>query len=225
MTVPLLEYDFRGDMLYFASTPTAPALIKEIFSDNYKVFEKGLKFGAGDVILDAGANEGMFSIMMAKAFPDARIIALEPVPRTFFHLVGNLGRNGIRNVEAYNTGLGAPGKSTATMNVSRVFSGGSSSKCTFNEAEQFQVPVSLITLDAAFDLYKFSKINLLKMDIEGMEYEVLYNSEFIPKVVAMALEVHINQKLEFESRRVDGLINWLANRTRLIHVEVCRMAE
>lgn len=226
MTMPILEYTLNGRKLFFANTPTAPALVKEIFGDNYEIVKKKVQIGKDEVILDVGANEGMFTILMAALFPEARIIALEPVPRTYFQLVRNLGLNGFKNVSAYNVGLGGPGHHTATMNVSKIFSGGSTEKCTFVPEDHYQVEVGLISLAEAFTLYGIEKCRLMKMDIEGMEYDVLYPAEEqIKKTQSMVIEIHMNRKLDFESRRPDGLANWLANRTELIHVDVCKMAE
>jgi len=225
MTDQVLTHEFRGQTFYFNDTPTAPTLIKEIFSDNYQVLEKGIEFKANDVILDIGACEGMFSIMMAKLFPMTRIIALEPVPQTYFQLVRNKGLNGCGNIEAFNVGIGKPGQHTVTMNVSKGFSGGSTVLCTFNPEEQYQVEVGLISLDDAFELYRIDRCRLLKSDIEGSEYDAFYGSTVLPRVDYMVIELHTNKRLEFMTRRMDAMATWLSNQTQLVHVDLCRMAE
>lgn len=85
--------------------------------------------------------------------------------------------------------------------------------------------MGLISLDEVFDLYSIDRCRLLKMDIEGAEYEVLYPSTVLPRVDYMTIEVHLNHRLDFQSRRPDGLIVWCANQTKLIHADACRMAE
>ncbi|RPH75522.1 hypothetical protein EHM76_01465, partial [bacterium] len=65
-------HEFRGHKFHFNDTRDSPGLLQEIFSDNYLVLKKNIKFEKGDVILDLGANEGFFSIMMAKLYPQAR---------------------------------------------------------------------------------------------------------------------------------------------------------
>ena len=89
----MIELDYKNNHFFFEETPTAPALVNEIFQDNYRIFERGIKFEPGDVVLDIGANEGLFSIMLAKLYPYLRIIAFEPVPRTFFQMIRNIGLN------------------------------------------------------------------------------------------------------------------------------------
>ena len=47
------------------------------------------------VFLDVGANVGVVSILMAKMWPDARIVAVEPALATFRYLLWNLRENGV----------------------------------------------------------------------------------------------------------------------------------
>jgi FkbM family methyltransferase len=222
----VIKVTFRDHEFMFCPTPQAPAMIKEIFSDNYQVLAKGIEFRDGDVIIDAGANEGMFSILMSKLFPSTRIIALEPVPNTYYNLCNNINMNGCKNIEAFCLGLGRNNQPKTIMTVPNDLSGGSTAWCnTFEPENHTKVEVGLISLDAAFELYGIKSCRLLKMDIEGAEYEVLYGTEMLSHVDYLVMEVHINKKLEFESRRQDGLINWVAKQTKLLSYSLCKMAE
>ena len=221
----MIELEFRGERFFFNETPTAKVLVEEVFADNYEVFSKEIPVGPGDVVLDLGANEGMFSIMMAKMFPMAAVYSYEPVPRTYFQMVRNIGLNGVTNINVFNCGVGKNGQNFGVLNVDRQFSGGSSGKDTLNPESGIPTAVTLTSLDDIFAENKISHCKLLKMDIEGMEYEALYDCGVLPKVEYMVAEFHINQRLEFEGRRVQGLISWVGNRTKLMHVDVCKMAE
>ncbi len=223
----ILTNEFQGQKFYFNNTPTAQVLVNEIFSDNYEIFKNKLEFSPGDVILDMGACEGMFSIMLAKLFPKARVIAFEPVPQTYFLMLKNIGLNGTVNIETYNIGLGKKGQKTAEIYISKDLSntGGSSSLFTFNPESHIKETVGVISLDDVFDLYGIDRCHLLKMDIEGSEYDVLYGSSVLPRVDFATMEIHINHRLEFQSRRPDALAVWVAHQTKLLHVDFCRMAE
>lgn len=216
---------FKGHEFHFKKTKGIDAICKEIFSDNYKVLESKLEFSPGDVILDIGANEGVFSVMMSVFFPAARIIAIEPIPATFQTLMFNKEINNCDNLQAFRYAVGGKGRETTEFIVSKDYSGGSTSKCTFNPEHHYKVDVATLTLDDLFLLLHIDRCKLLKMDIEGMEYDALYASTILPRVDNFVGEFHMNQKLEYEGRRVDGLINWVKNQTRFIHVELCKMAE
>lgn len=223
-THSLIEKDFKGLKFNFQETKTAPQLIEEVFSDNYRVFESGVKIAAGDVIVDAGANEGMFSVLMSKFFPEARIIALEPITRTREILEENLRVNGCENVVVCPYALGTGDDTTFT--VSKDYTGGSSGLIKFKESDHYQEIVSTLTLSDVFDLYRIDRCRLLKLDIEGMEYDVLYAAgELLRRVDYLSAEFHLNNVLDFNGRRIEGLANWVSNRTKVLHVDVCRMAD
>lgn len=213
--------------LSFINTPTAQPMINEIFSDNYRVIRSKLSFSPGDVLIDAGANEGMFSVFMSKLFPQISIYAFEPVPETYFTLCENIKLNDCKNIVAHNLGLGKDEKINTEMIVANNFSGGSTTLCTFDPASQHKVEVGIIGFDMAMEMCGVDRVKLLKMDIEGMEYDVLYNSFFFDqkKVENFTGEVHINQRLEHRCFRMEAIISWIANRSRIIHIEMCKMAE
>jgi len=221
----LMRVEFRGHTFNFYNTIDIDALTNSIFGDEYEIFKSDIKFNSGDVILDAGANEGVFSIMMAKCFPEVRVIAMEPVPRTFSQLMRNVGLNGFMpNLQYVNVGLGRePGNITLTM--SKDHSGGSSLYCTYIPSDHEQIPITVIPLDQAFADYKIDRIRLLKMDIEGMEYDVLYGSKRLKDIDYFTGEFHINQQLMYRGRRLDGLANWLGRQTKIIHITTVNMAE
>ena len=63
----------------------------------------------GDVIIDIGANVGLFSIKCSKLKPNAKIIALEPFPDNFRFLKQNLISFDISNVEILEMALSGSG--------------------------------------------------------------------------------------------------------------------
>ncbi|MCD7444483.1 FkbM family methyltransferase [Streptomyces lincolnensis] len=79
-------------------------LYKEIFEDQSYVPPEGFRFPEQPVVVDVGANIGMFALFMATNFPDARVFSFEPVPRTFDALHKNVG--GLANVSVFNMALG-----------------------------------------------------------------------------------------------------------------------
>ena len=218
----MIELEYRGKQFFFNETPTAPSLVKEIFNDNYKLFDRGVALENGDVVLDIGANEGMFSIMIAKLFPGVRVISLEPVPRTFYQMVRNIGLNGVTNIEPVCVGVG---KCDGFMNVHKEFSGGSSLVDTFDPLNHIKTPVCLTSIDEIWERYKLHRVKLMKMDIEGGEYEALYPCHHMADVDNFVGEFHINKQLEAKGYDINELATWVGAKCNLIHYDRCKMAE
>lgn len=218
----MIVHEYRGEKFFFNKTPTAEALIAEIFNDNYKIFDRGVALEDEDVVLDIGANEGMFSIMIAKLYPNVRVVALEPVPRTFYQMIRNIGLNGVLNVEPLNVGVG---KGNGIMNVHNTYSGGSSLVDTFDPVSHEQVPVKLISIDELWDSLNLKRVKLMKVDIEGGEYDALYGCHKIPSVDNFVGEFHINDRLTGKGCDINQLATWIGAQTNLLHYERCKMAE
>jgi FkbM family methyltransferase len=166
----------------------------------------------------------VFSIMMAKLFPQARITAIEPVQRTFYQMIRNIGLNGVTNIEAINAGVGFEQHHHRAMIVSKTFSGGSSMEIkNFNPAEQYVEDVTIQSLDTFIG--RFPRVRLLKMDIEGAEYEALDASKLLNQVDSFVGEFHINESLKKKGFDIDKLAQFVRERTTLVYFERCKMAE
>jgi len=225
----VIKHDYQGQTFYFQDSPIAQILIQEIFNDNYKIFQRGVTFVDGDVVVDIGANEGMFSIMLAKLFPNIVVISYEPVPSTFQHMLKNIEINGVTNIVPFNVGIGVPGK--GTINLNKNFSGGASLMDTYDPALHEQVSVDLIGFDDIFSPNFFkarplkSRVRLLKIDIEGGEYDALYNARLLQRVDFVVGEFHINKRLESLGRDINELGTWVGAQTNLLYYEKMKMGE
>lgn len=218
------KVQYEGMDFYFNETPTSGMLINEIFRDNYKIFERGVKFEDGDVVLDIGANEGMFSILMAKMFPRVRVISLEPVPRTFYQMIRNIGLNGVTNIEPDNVGVGKE-KGIMLMNVHNEYSGGSSLVDTYDPLNHSQVSAIISSIDEIWDKYRLDRVKLMKVDIEGGEYDALYGCKSLGKVDNFVGEFHINDRLTNKGYDINQLATYVGSKTNLVFYERCKMAE
>jgi FkbM family methyltransferase len=135
-----------------------------------------------DVVLDAGAGIGEFTVLASKKIgPGGRIIAIEPNPNDYELLQLNIKKNNCANVIPINIGLGG---NTGERRME--FRGRSYS---------FRVD----TLENILEKVGLKKrINFIKMDIEGFETEVLSQSIDITKNSdTIAIELH-NTKEEVD---------------------------
>ncbi|MDB4927011.1 FkbM family methyltransferase [Mucilaginibacter sp.] len=125
------------------------------------------------VIVDAGANVGDVSLNINSWFPDASVYAFEPVNDTYKILVQNTSR--INNILAINAGLGAKNEK-----VNILLSGENTiNSLKITEPHQDIVGSEEITINRLDDFLlekHLTHIDILKIDVEGFEFEVLNGS-------------------------------------------------
>ena len=77
--------------------------------------QHGIAVRAGDVVLDVGANIGIFGVRAVRAFPDVKVFAFEPIPAIFSVLEANASEHGAGRLVPLNVGVSAaPGEARFT---------------------------------------------------------------------------------------------------------------
>jgi len=135
--------------------------------------------------LDIGANIGTFSLAVAERFDGAKGIAVEPVPDTFHFLRRNLSQNGLET-----SILPIWGAVTSHGTVMDVFCNPrDSSRATLledsntNVGQRISVPaLRLNELARTFP----EGLDLVKIDIEGAEYELLEDIKLLVETIPVA---------------------------------------
>jgi len=143
-------------------------------------------------IVDAGANIGIFSVWAGRQLPVASIVALEPFPETFARLQHNLHANHLGDrVQAVQLALSAqPGTREMPIEAPSQRRSLVASDREGRESKVVKVPSS--SLADLLDRYNLQKVDLLKMDIEGSEWEVLLSTPVpvLERIRRMQLEYH-----------------------------------
>jgi len=138
------------------------------------------------LIIDAGANIGLFSIMMATRYPDCKIVALEVEGGNFELLRKNVAsyKNIIPMQRALwkSTGHVRIADPTAAENAFTVVEAGPDEPGA----------IAAVSIDGLLRELGCSELSLLKMDIEGSELEVLEDrtADWISITKAMLVELH-----------------------------------
>lgn len=126
-------------------------------------------------VIDVGASRGQFGLFASRRFPGARIICFEPLPEPRAALRRALG--GRVDLRAHAVGASS---GTATINISA--SDDSSSLLPIGERQVEEFPgtqvessleVQVETLDGVLVDETLSGPILLKIDVQGLELEVL----------------------------------------------------
>jgi FkbM family methyltransferase len=92
-----------GQTVYCLNAPEAHMLNHHI--DGY--FKHGIHLEADSVVIDVGANIGLFSLRIVRAYPGARVLAFEPIPAIFHVLEQNVREHGDNRITIYQAGVGA----------------------------------------------------------------------------------------------------------------------
>ena len=172
----------------------------------------------GDVIVDAGANVGVFSIYIARQNRSCRVVALEPFAENFRYLQDNVARSRLGNVTCHETALGggfeqAQMQAVGTRSLDHVLvrdqvpvavvsaragetigpqPSALSSQLDPSGAQVEANMINVIPLSALFDLAGAQEINFLKVDIEGSEREVFGAAppDALHRILRIAMEYH-----------------------------------
>jgi FkbM family methyltransferase len=124
------------------------------------------------VVVDAGANIGLVSIPVAQAIrgKGGVVHAFEVQRMMFYALCGAAALNDLENLHAHWRGLGA---AAAVLKVPRVDYGVRQDFGTMSLVNQAEISAYENVQISAIDDLSLPRLDLLKVDVEGMEIEVL----------------------------------------------------
>lgn len=136
--------------------------------DTANLFVESLR--PGMVAIDCGAHIGEYTLLMAALVgPEGQVHAFEPDPRVFAILQENVARNGLRNVWLHEKALGELGESKFLLAEDPT----ASSLSRFASRTGEEVKVAVTTLDAYAEYQGLSRVDAVKIDVEGAEGAVL----------------------------------------------------
>lgn len=161
----------------------------EYFEQEVALFRQFLR--PGDVVIDVGANIGAHTVPLARMVgPTGRVLAFEPVRLNFQTLCANLALNSLTWVDAVQGGLGARDETLMIADVAMEAEGNYGALALADLPGNRPVPIQ--RLDAAFT---HPKLRFIKIDVEGMEAEVLTGARGVLATHRPALYVE-NDRLD-----------------------------
>ena len=139
-------------------------------------FEHGAAFVGKDFasVLDIGANKGQFAAFAKHRWPHAKIICFEPLPGPRHRLTSLLGdRAAVHAVALGQTNGEAEMHLASREDSSSLLALGDTQKRLFSMEEERTVTVPVCRLDDVVKAGELEHPSLLKIDVQGFEYEVL----------------------------------------------------
>jgi FkbM family methyltransferase len=153
-----------------------------------------------EVVLDLGANQGLYTLWALTRSPHCKVVAVEPDPQNLARLSRHLEINGIKGATVVPCCVGAScgavrfwrGDSSGT---GRVIPGSGGPDATETEDRTRQpLLVEMKTLDALASDLNLSRIDTIKMDIEGAEVDALKGgTETLKRAARVVMEYHSNR--------------------------------
>ncbi|MDP9011729.1 MAG: FkbM family methyltransferase [Pseudomonadota bacterium] len=145
----------------------------------------------GHIVIEVGANIGAHTVGLARLVgPQGRVLAFEPQRLSFQTLCANLALNSIENVDCFWAAVGAQEGfiDVPDLNPWKEYNFGGVTLL----GPQGGRRVTCLTLD---QYVRLPKVDVIKIDVEGMEADVLRGSEQLLKQFKPVLYVE-NDRLE-----------------------------
>lgn len=139
----------------------------------------------GSVVVDIGANIGAWSIPASRL---AKVVyAVEPIAGNFDMLARNCELNEAANVIPIQLAISHT-SGPAEMSVNGVMS-----SLVWCQPGKEMESVTTLSLDRLLDQYRIERVDFLKMDCEGAEWEILLNApaSLFERIGRMELEYHV----------------------------------
>lgn len=183
----LKESTYQDSKIYYRSDIDYPILIREIFDEEIYKFES---MKESPLIIDCGSNIGISVLYFKKLYPNAKIIAFEPDPDNYELLLKNIEANNLKDVTTYNLAL-----SDKAGQIDLFYESDKSSTIGNTISLQWGDRKDFIKLSVKADklsAYITDKdIDFLKLDVEGVEYQVFQDIKgFLSRVENLAFEYH-----------------------------------
>lgn len=185
---------------YLSSREETEYIYSEIFVDK-QYLRNGITLKPGDCVFDIGANIGLFALFLNQVQPNLKIFSFEPIPDTFAVLSENINLHSLAGVSLFNYGISSENNPAKTFTFYPNMAGNSTTKPDDTIADQNdilqrdgneetvenlyehffadskQIKCELKTLSSVIEELEIDSIDLLKIDVEGEEYEVFRGIE------------------------------------------------
>jgi FkbM family methyltransferase len=147
------------------------------------------QFNGGSVFVDIGANIGAVSLFVDSFNRNRndsnkiRVISVEPEPNNLVLLNENIQNNVTYNVTVVPNAIWHEEKMVSISNR-----GGNSS--IVNLENETKTDILAITMEQLFTLHNIKEVDVMKIDIEGAEFDLIINTpaETLAKIKRLVLE-------------------------------------
>ncbi len=207
---PKVTYHLRNDLKIMVRSCTADRgiITSVLLADEYLLNKTN--FDTNSVIIDIGAQIGIFSIYAATK--SKTVYAFEPVPENYKLFLENIRINDFnRIIKAYNYAI-SDKEENLRLFLNEDNTGGHSA---YSKTGNY-LDVPTMSLKDVFDKNDIKICDLLKIDAEGSEYEILFGlpEEYFKKIKRVFVEYHDFNGMDSNnepSNNIESLRKYLEN--------------
>jgi FkbM family methyltransferase len=210
-----LLFRIRGKGISFSTPAKSLYLVfKEIFlNDVYSMDQLAASLPEKPVVIDIGSNAGYFTLFLLAKKEQAHVYAYEAVPANCRllqqHLEMNPQLKGM--VEIHHKAVTGTPAATVTLHLETADGNAVTASVydDFTKDNTYIAEVPCISLTEILTSNQLSKVDLVKVDCEGSEYPIIYETppHVWENIDRMAIEVH---QLDNEKRNMSCLEEHLA---------------
>lgn len=188
-------------------------VFKEIFPhDFYNINLLNKISSSSPTILDIGANVGYFTLLANIFFNPKVVLCFEPVPGNFSSLVKNLEFDKKKINKTFQLAVFTP----ETKNIELFVDAEEKITVTASHYKNISSGKMKLTCDCTdisqiIEQNKLDKIDILKMDCEGSEYDILYSltDKYWNKISVITMEVH---EIDSGTKNLKALTKFIADK-------------
>ncbi len=168
---------YSVDFDFFASIQVAVKAEKKgmensLIRSSIKLVDTYKKSGNRSIVFDVGANFGYLSLVWAQSIASSgKVFSFEPHPKIFKSFKKSIESNHLhRIIEASNL---AVGKNKGIIELSTTTATSNTLPMEWEEKMTQKLSIPIITLDQFMVESKVSGCDLIKIDVDGIEFEIL----------------------------------------------------
>lgn len=194
---------FCNRSMFFIRKDTSDRLIVDEVC-RLKVYGSNIEKDA--TVVDVGANIGAYSLFAAKKATEGKVFSFEPENNNYRQLRKNIELNKIFNISTFRLGI-----CDRECDTKLFLSDNNEGAHTLYKYDSCKIQkIKCIKLTDIFQQCKIKRADILKIDIEGAEYDILMSTskKVFNKIDRIVLEFHDFLGLKYNSRH---LIKFLEN--------------
>lgn len=161
---------------------------------NFSIINKLLD--KNSIFIDVGGHIGGYTIRVSRL--SKLVIAFEPDPRNYYYLLKNIKLNGIDNVIPLFVAAYKNSGEVLKLYLSRKTD---TSTLLISHGKTTAINVRTLTLDDAVNKLGLDRVDMIKIDTEGAEYDILLGAKQILSMYKPFLLVEVHSKENYKKVR------------------------